>query len=116
MRQGPAVRLPVLDKLRRVPELLFGPTGNWVPWVACGLLVAVAALAVVCREEGPWLRGLREARFATLAGWVALLYLILPEFRGGYLIAQRIAPFAAMVAVTALPVPRPNRRRWVAWA
>jgi len=116
MRQRSPVRLPVADKLRRVPELLFGPTGNWVPWVAFGLLLVVAVLALACREEGPWIRGLKETRFATLAGWVALLYLVLPEFRGGYLIAQRIAPFAAMIVVTALPVVRPNRRRWVAWA
>jgi hypothetical protein len=115
MRQRPPVRLSILSKLRWVPELLFGPTGNWLPWAAFGLLLAVVVVAVVCRVEGPWVRGLKDARFATLAGWIALLYLVLPEFRGGYLIAQRIAPFAAMVAVTALPVVRPDRRRLVAW-
>jgi hypothetical protein len=55
-----------------------------------------------------------RTRFATLAGWVALLYLILPEFRGGYLIAERVAPLAAMLAVVALPSPALARRRLVA--
>ena len=45
---------------------------------------------------------------------MALLYLILPEFRGGYLIAERVAPLAAMLAVVALPPPRVTRRRLVA--
>ena len=35
-----------------------------------------------------------RTRFATLASWLAVLYLVSPELRGGYLIAQRIAPFA----------------------
>lgn len=120
MRNRPPVRLPVLAKLRYVPELLFGPTGNWLPWAACGLLLGIAVLAWVFRERAAEdsLRGdlLFRTRFATLAGWIAFLYLVLPEFRGGYLIAQRIAPMAAMVAVTALPVARAGQRRLVAWA
>ncbi|HEX3552500.1 MAG TPA: hypothetical protein VIA62_04650 [Thermoanaerobaculia bacterium] len=137
MRQAPPVRLPVPVKLVRVPDLLFGPTGDWRAWTALALLMAVVALAAVAsrerrdsrdsrdmKEDGaPSLLSLKSlmsllfrTRFATLAGWLAVLYLALPEFRGGYLIAQRIAPFAAMVAVTALPVPRPDRRRLVAWA
>jgi hypothetical protein len=55
-----------------------------------------------------------RTRFATLTGWLVLLYLILPEFRGGYLIADRVAPFAAMMGVIALPPPRLERRRLVA--
>jgi hypothetical protein len=119
MRQAPPVRLPILDKLRRVPDLLFGPTADRSAWVSLGLLVTVVVLAVVfrARDTGKGSSGnlLFRTRFATLAGWIAFLYLVLPEFRGGYLIAQRIAPFAAMVAVTALPVARADRRRLVAW-
>src|SRR5262249_13737669 len=48
--------------------------------------------------------------------WIFFLYLVVPEFRGGYLIAQRIAPFAALMAVVALPSVRAGRRRLVAWA
>jgi hypothetical protein len=119
MRQGAPVRLPLLAKLRYVPELLFGATADRSALISLGLLLAVALLAVVFRERGSGEDSRRDllfrTRFATLAGWIAFLYLILPEFRGGYLIAQRIAPFAAMVAVTALPVVRPGRRRLVAW-
>jgi hypothetical protein len=120
MRNRPLVRLAVLTKLRYVPELLFGPTGNWLPWAAFGLLLGVVVLAWVFRERAagasPRQDFLFRTRFATLAGWIALLYLVLPEFRGGYLIAQRIAPMAAMVAVTTLPVARAGQRRLVAWA
>jgi hypothetical protein len=123
MRQAPPLRLPLLAKLRYVPELLFGPTADHSAVISLGLLLAVAVLALVFRApaaapaSGQVSRQdlLFRTRFATLAGWIAFLYLILPEFRGGYLIAQRIAPFAAMVAVTALPVARPERRRLVAW-
>jgi hypothetical protein len=117
MRQAPTVRLPVLDKLARLPETLFGPTADWWAWASFGLLLTVVTLAVIFRARDPRHPAfLRATRFATLAGWLAFLYLVLPEFRGGYLIAQRIAPFAAMVAVTALPVPRLDRRRLVAMA
>ena len=118
MRQAPPVRLPVLEKLVRIPNLLFGPTADWRAWVSLGLLLMVVVLAVAFRNPGPAQGGglLFRTRFATLAGWLGVLYLASPELRGGYLIAQRIVPFAAMVAVAALPVPRPDRRRLVAWA
>ena len=116
MRQAPPLRLPLLAKLRYVPELLFGPTADSSAVISLGLLLAVAVLAVVFRAPAAGREDLLfRTRFATLAGWITFLYLILPEFRGGYLIAQRIAPLAAMVAVTALPVPRADRRRLVAW-
>ncbi|HEV7505712.1 MAG TPA: hypothetical protein VGS07_12440 [Thermoanaerobaculia bacterium] len=119
MRQGPPVRLPLLAKLRFVPALLFGPTADRSALISLGLLLLVVVLAVVFRVRGDGENSrwdlLFRTRFATLAGWIAFLYLILPEFRGGYLIAQRIAPFAAMVAVTALPVASGHRRRMVAW-
>jgi hypothetical protein len=123
MRQAPPVRLPLLAKLRYIPELLFGPTADRSSVISLGLLLAAVGLAVVFRApaaerevaDGPRQDLLFRTRFATLAGWIACLYLVLPEFRGGYLIAQRIAPLAAMVAVTALPVPRVDRWRLVAW-
>ncbi|MFY9822738.1 MAG: hypothetical protein WAM82_15250 [Thermoanaerobaculia bacterium] len=119
MRQGPPVRLPLVAKLRFVPDLLFGPTADHSAGVALALLGLVAVAAAVFRERAaaePERRDLLfRTRFATLAGWIGFLYLVLPEFRGGYLIAQRVAPFAAMVAVTALPAVRPDRRRLVTW-
>src|SRR5947209_5770673 len=105
--------------------LLFAGAVGWIAicrlpgWrrLALWLSALVPGLAVAAASRRDSLESLLfRARFATLAGWLAVLYLVSPEFRGGYLIAQRIAPFAAMVAVTALPVPRPDRRRLVAWA
>jgi hypothetical protein len=131
MRSAPPLRLPVTTKLARLPDLLFGPYPDRTGWVLLGLLAATAVLAILFREKGvgravragagvegahstPYGTALFPTRFATLAGWLALLYLILPEFRGGYLIADRVAPFAAMVGVLALPPPVPERRRLVA--
>jgi hypothetical protein len=117
MRSAPPVRLPLGTKLARLPDILFGPYPNRTGWVLLGLLVATAVAAIVFRGNDDE-RGERDrlfrSRFATLAGWVALLYLILPEFRGGYLIAERVAPLAAMLAVAALPPPALARRRLVA--
>ena len=135
MRSSPPLRLPLGAKLLRLPELLFGPYPDRTGWVLLGLAVAAAALAIVFRrksvgcavrtmndEEGahsaPYAGEslLFRARFATLAGWLAFLYMVLPEFRGGYLIAERVAPLAAMLAVVALPPLLPERRRLVAAA
>lgn len=117
MRRAAPLRFPVTTKLLRLPDLLFGAYPDRTGWVLLGLLAATAVLAILFRSPSPSWRGrqgVRDTRFATLALWLALLYLILPEFRGGYLIADRVAPFAAMMAVIALPVLRPERRRLVA--
>jgi hypothetical protein len=117
MRSAPPVRLPLATKLARLPDILFGPFADRTGWVLLGLLVLTAVVAIVLRDRSPAVSGpdrLFRSRFATLAGWMALLYLILPEFRGGYLIAERVAPLAAMLAVVALPPPAVARRRLVA--
>ncbi len=115
MRQAPPVRYPLSEKLARIPDLLFGPTTDWSGWVCLGLVVGLAIVVLSARErtdtDGQGRTRFFRSRFATLAAWLGLLYLILPEFRGGYLIAQRIVPLAAMVAVVALPAPRLERRR-----
>jgi hypothetical protein len=133
MRNAPPLRLPLATKLARLPDILFGPYPGRAGWVMLGLLVVTGVVAVAFRERRPFGRGdegqrsgnavaaerseprglLFTSRFATLAAWVALLYLILPEFRGGYLIAERVAPLAAMLAVVALPSPALARRRLV---
>jgi hypothetical protein len=129
MRSGAPVRLPPGDKLARLPDLLFGPYPDRTGWALLGLLAVTAVLAVAFREKRLFEAGpdspyppsgpgpgafLFRTRFASLAGWLLLLYLILPELRGGYLIAERVAPFAAMVGVVALPPLIPERRRLVA--
>jgi hypothetical protein len=118
MRRAAPLRLPVAAKLLRLPDLLFGSYPDRTGWLLLGLLGLTAILAIVFREKGAGRAVLADllfrTRFATLAGWLVLLYLILPEFRGGYLIADRVAPFAAMMAALALPAPVPERRRLVA--
>ncbi len=117
MRSSPPLRLPLGTKLARLPDILFGPYPDRTGWVLLGLLAATAILAILFRDrpEGQGaMDRLFRTRFATLAGWLALLYLILPEFRGGYLIAERVAPLAAMLVVVALPPPVAGRRRLVA--
>jgi hypothetical protein len=114
MRSAAPFRLPLATKLARLPDLLFGSYPDRTGWVLLGLVVLTALLAVAFRERSPSPDLLFRTRFATLAGWLALLYLILPEFRGGYLIADRVAPLAAMVGVVALPPPAAGRRRLVA--
>ena len=114
MRSSPPLRLPTGTKLARLPDILFGPYPDRTGWVLLGLLAATAVVAIVVRAREERGDLLFRARFATLAGWLALLYLILPEFRGGYLIAERVVPLAAMLAVVALPAPVAGRRRLVA--
>lgn len=118
MRAAEPFRLSLGLKLQRLPDLLFGPYPDYTAWALAALLAVVAAVALLFRarvgEGGGWRDLLFRTRFGTLAGWLFLLYLILPEFRGGYLIAERIAPMAAMMAVVALPPPSSERRRLVA--
>jgi uncharacterized membrane protein len=116
MRSAPPLTLPPLAKLAQIPSVLFGPYPDRTAWVLMGLLLVVVVVVMASRKAGEG--GARsapyETRFATLAGWLFLLYMVLPEWRAGYLIAQRIAPFAVMVAVLALPAVRAERRRLVA--
>jgi hypothetical protein len=130
MRSAPPFRLPPGEKLAALPDLLFGNHPDRTAWVLAGLVIVAAALAILFREKpvgcavrtssvdgahsAPYETWLFRTRFATLAGWLFLIYLVLPEFRAGYLIASRIAPFAAMIGVLALPAVRPERRRLVA--
>jgi hypothetical protein len=120
MRSSPTLRLPLWVKLAQIPDLLFGRYPDLTAWVLAVILLAVALVAVAFRARDgepssrSWRETLFRTRFATLAAWLGALYLALPEFRAGYLIADRIAPLAVMVAVVALPAPAPARRRLVA--
>jgi hypothetical protein len=112
------------EKIRRIPGLLFGAYRDGLQWVLAGFLLALVLLLVVRRrgvEEAvdaadagePEPRGGRRlgTRFASLAGWIFVLYLILPVFTHGYLVAERLLPLAAMLLVPALPRPPASRRR-----
>jgi hypothetical protein len=52
-----------------------------------------------------------RTRFASLSAWIWLLFLVLPAYTKGYLVCERLAPLAAMLAVPALPCPEGSRRR-----
>lgn len=124
MRTAPTVIKGVGEKLIEVPRLLFGHSdGN--EWILALLLLGFGLIAVVGgigREQGGsapadgpgWRGALFRTRFATLTAWLAFLYFVSPEFRGGFLIAERLAPLAAMVGVVALPPPAAARRRLAA--
>jgi hypothetical protein len=119
--RSPTVLVLHAEKLRRIPGLLFGAYRDGLQWVLALFLLAVVAVLAVRRRPGaaagaaaPAARRLVTSRFATLAGWIVLRYLLLPEFTHGYLVAERLVPLAAMLAVPALPVPAQPRHRLAA--
>ena len=123
MREAPTVMKGVGEKLAEVPRLLFGHSdGNeWILTVLLLTLVLVTVIGGALRGGEPagaaepgWRGALFRTRFATLTAWLGLLYFVTPEFHGGFLIAERLAPMAAMVGVVALPPPSPSRRRLAA--
>jgi hypothetical protein len=101
---------PWIGRLVRIPEILFGafPNGLQV-LLAAGLLVIILLLAV----SRPAL-DLYRTRFVSLAAWVGLLFLILPEYTKGYLISDRLLPLAAMILIPGLPRPSARRVRLAA--
>ena len=119
LRGVESIRYPLWVKLAQLPDLLFGAHPDGSGWLLMALLLALSALVVAGRERpvSGETESLREllfrTRFATLAGWLGLLYLLAPHYSRSYLIAERIAPLAAMVAVVALPAPAAPRRRLV---
>jgi hypothetical protein len=130
VRATPAAWNGLGAKLLAVTGLTFGihPDGSELAAFALLLLVAVAALVLRrrdteiggraggARESGGvgavgWGKALQRHRFAGLAAALFVVYLALPEWAGGYLVAGRVAPLAVMVGLCALPAPRPARRR-----
>ncbi|HVT18881.1 MAG TPA: hypothetical protein VHQ90_22180 [Thermoanaerobaculia bacterium] len=137
----PVHRLPLSEKLARLPDLLFGDHPGPVRLVLAALLAGtllvlllpgrraapsrLPASPAAASSPGPAAAGpsrlgaarelLVRGRFASLAGWLGLAYLLLPEVSHSYvLVAERLVPAAAMVAVAALPPARPGRRRLAA--
>ncbi len=99
-------------KLLVLPGLVFGAYPGLKELALAALALALGVLAARRRqEEQVGRRGNRvlQARFAWLAGGLFALYLLLPERLMGYLVAERLAPLAAMLALVALPAPPPRR-------
>jgi hypothetical protein len=99
-------------KWGRLPGLLFGVYSDGTQESLAMLLVLVGLVLAARRPRRPddGNETLFRTRFATLAGWIVLLYFLLPEFTHGYLVSERLIPVAAMVAVAGLPQPlQPSR-------
>ncbi len=105
---------PLPVKLLLLPALTFGARPRLGEMIPAGLVLGLAGTVLV----GAWRRRERkdqvgEARAGRLFRWrfpalslgLFALYLVLPERTMGYLVAERLAPLAAMLAVVALPQP-----------
>jgi hypothetical protein len=106
------------EKAGRVPGLLFGVYSDGTQEVL-GLILAAAVLILALHRVSSGADRtdlLVRTRFATLAGWILLLFFLLPEFSSGYLVSERLVPLAAMVMVAGLPRPSLARRRLAAAA
>ncbi|HEX9670316.1 MAG TPA: hypothetical protein VGC93_12650, partial [Thermoanaerobaculia bacterium] len=104
-------------KLLVLPGLVFGSRPGYREGVAAALALTLAlVLAAQRRKAQPAQRQgerLFRSRFAWLAAGLFALYLLLPERFMGYLVAERLAPLAAMLALAALPAS-PLRRAFLA--
>jgi hypothetical protein len=104
------------DKLRAVPSLLFGAHSDGVQvllftLLTLALLVPVLAAPPALSAPSDGRDLLFRTRFASLAAWIAFLFLALPEFSRGYLISERLLPLAFMLLASSLPLPSPAGRR-----
>ncbi len=123
---------PLGLKLYALPGLVFGPRRDLAEGVLAAVMIVLALVLVAgrsARKEKDQVRedgadsdagesshaasggghargdGLFRARFAAIAAGMLALYLILPERLMGYLVAERLAPLAAMLLVLCLPPP-----------
>jgi hypothetical protein len=110
---------PPLESLARLPSTLFGAFSDGSQLLLAAVLLALVGVLAVPRPAPPATppagaggeSPLYRTRFATLAAWLGLLYFALPEFSSGYLMAERMAPLAFLLAIPALPCPPAARRR-----
>jgi hypothetical protein len=103
-------------KTGRLAGLLFGVYADGTQEMLGALLVLIALILAArwprwLRRSDDWNDRLFRARFGLLAGWIALLYFIVPEFTHGYLVSERLIPVAVTVGVAALPRPSLLRLR-----
>jgi hypothetical protein len=106
---------PLPEKLAQVPDLLFGAYVEGSQYLLTAIFLAIVLVLAVPREKGDGDGedggALYRTRFATLAGWLGLLYLVLPAFTRGYMVADRLAPLAVMFLIPGLPHPPAGRLR-----
>jgi hypothetical protein len=101
------------EKAGRIPGLLFGVYSDGTQELLALLLAGIVLILTVRKPafRWDWDGLLVRTRFATLAGWILLLFFLLPKFASGYLVAERLVPLAAMMMVAGLPRPSLARRR-----
>jgi hypothetical protein len=121
LQEVPTITYNTHMKVDQIPGLLFGSWADGTHWLLALLLYGVVLLlAVPSLRKPPEVVEPRDSvlfrtRFLSLAGWVALLYFLVPEFSRGYLVSGRLVSLAALLAVPALPRP-PARRERIALA
>lgn len=100
-------------KVGRLAGLLFGVYSDGKQEMMGALLILIALILAASRLRKPadWNEALFRSRFGLLAGWIVLLYFVVPEFTHGYLVSERLIPVAATVGVAALPRPSLVRLR-----
>jgi len=114
----PAHFAPLAARVAHMPATLFSGTADGACYLLTAILLGVVLVLAVPRSqpqagEGDGLGGvpLYRTRFLSLAGWVVLLYFVLPNYTRGYLVSDRLLPLAAMLAIPGLPSLSPDSRR-----
>lgn len=117
LSEGPTAFAPLAVRLANLPTNLFSGAADGAAYPLAAMLLTIVLVLGLPRSPaaGPAAEGdggaLYRTRFLSLAGWIALLYLVLPNYTRGYLVSDRLLPLAAMFLVPALPrLPEGSRR------
>ena len=112
----PSAYAPLSVRVAHLPANLFSGAADGAAQPLAALLLAIVLVLAVPRPPSvPAADGdggaLFRTRFLSLAGWIALLYFVLPNYTRGYLVSDRLLPLAAMLLVPALPRLPPGSPR-----
>ena len=107
---GPTAFAPLAVRLANMPSNLFSGAADGAAYALAAMLLGIVLVLALPRATAePATDGggdaLYRTRFLSLAGWIALLYFVLPNYTRGYLVADRLLPLAAMFLIPALPRP-----------
>lgn len=102
----PAQFAPFAVRAARMPSILFSGAADAMAYPLAALFLGVVLVLSMPRST-PTADGeggaLFRTRFLSLAGWIALLFFLLPNYTSGYLVSDRLLPLAAMFLIPALP-------------
>lgn len=103
---GPSAYAPLSARIAHLPTNLFSGAADGAAYLLAALLLAIVLVLAVPRTpsatDGDG-GALYRTRFLSLAGWIALLYFVLPSYTRGYLVSDRLLPLAVMLLIPALP-------------